>query len=131
MVPDANKTSIGMEYFCNRGDEIWKMSDKDLIQLAKLEIRKLGLSKQASVEDAVVYRQPKAYPVYDRDYQQNVKIIRAFLDTIDNLQTIGRNGLHRYNNQDHSMLTAIMAIANLFGETHDLWAVNTEQSYSE
>jgi protoporphyrinogen oxidase len=131
MVPDANKTSIGMEYFCNRGDEIWEMSNEDLIQLAEQEIRKLGLSKQAAVEDAVVYRQPKAYPVYDRDYQQNVKTIRTFLDTIDNLQTIGRNGLHRYNNQDHSMLTAVMAIANLFGEAHDLWAVNTEPSYSE
>ena len=131
MVPDANKSSIGMEYFCNRGDEIWEMSDKDLIQLAKQEIRKLGLSKQAAVEDGVVFRQPKAYPVYDRDYQQNVKVIRSFLETIDNLQTIGRNGLHRYNNQDHSMLTAKMAIANLLGENHDLWAVNTESSYNE
>jgi protoporphyrinogen oxidase len=131
MVPDANKTSIGMEYFCNRGDEIWEMSDGDLIQLAKKEIQKLGLSKEAAVEDGVVFRQPKAYPVYDRNYQQNVKVIRAYLETIDNLQTIGRNGLHRYNNQDHSMLTAKMAIANLFGENHDLWAVNTEPSYNE
>lgn len=131
MVPDKDKTSLGMEYFCSRGDEIWEMPDGELIQLAKREIRKLGLSKQATVEDGVVFRQPKAYPVYDRDYQRNIKIIRAFLETIDNLQTIGRNGLHRYNNQDHSMLTARMAIANLFGETHDLWAVNTEPSYSE
>ncbi len=131
MVPDVNKTSIGMEYFCSREDEIWKTSDKDLIQLAKQEILKLGLSKQVAVEDGVVFRQPKAYPVYDHDYKRNVEIIRTFLETIDNLQTIGRNGLHRYNNQDHSMLTAKMAIANLFGEFHDLWAVNAEPSYNE
>jgi len=131
MVPDTNKTSLGMEYFCTRGDEIWEMSNEDLIQMATREIQKLGLAKQATVEDGIVIRQPKAYPIYDRDYRQNVQTIRAFLETIGNLQTIGRNGLHRYNNQDHSMLTAKMAVANLFGESHDLWAANAEQSYYE
>jgi protoporphyrinogen oxidase len=131
MVPDPEKTSLGMEYFCNRGDEIWEMPDRELIQMAKREIQKLGLLKQATVEDGVVFRQPKAYPVYDRDYRENVRTIRAFLETIGNLQTIGRNGLHRYNNQDHSMLTAKMAVENLFGEAHDLWAANTEPSYYE
>jgi protoporphyrinogen oxidase len=131
MVSDKNKTSLGMEYFCNKGDEIWELSDNELIQMAKREIQMLGFSTQADVEDGVVFRQPKAYPVYDRDYRKNARIIRAFLETIGNLQTIGRNGLHRYNNQDHSMLTAKMAVANLFGEEHDLWAVNTEPSYYE
>ncbi len=131
MVPNADKTSLGMEYFCNKGDETWEMSDEELIQMAKREIQKLGLSKMAAVEDGVVFRQPKAYPVYDRGYRENVQTIRAFLETIGNLQTIGRNGLHRYNNQDHSMLTAKMAIANLLGEAHDIWAVNTEPTYSE
>jgi protoporphyrinogen oxidase len=129
MVPDKNKTSLGMEYFCNTGDEIWELSDGELIQMAKQEIQMLGLSAQADVEDGVVFRQPKAYPIYDRDYRENVRTIRAFLETIGNLQTVGRNGLHRYNNQDHSMLTAKMAVANLFGEENDLWAVNTEPSY--
>ena len=131
MVPDASKTSLGMEYFCSEGDEIWEMSDDELIQMAKHEIQKLGLAKTASVEDGVVFRQPKAYPVYDREYKDNIQVLRSFLETIENLQTIGRNGLHRYNNQDHSMLTAKMAISNLFGQTHDLWAANTEQSYYE
>lgn len=131
MVPDTRKTSLGMEYFCSEGDEIWNMPDTELIQLAKQELQHLGLADATVVEDGVVFRQPKAYPVYDNEYRRNIQIIRNFLETVENLQTIGRNGLHRYNNQDHSMLTAISAIGNLFGENHDLWAVNTESSYCE
>jgi protoporphyrinogen oxidase len=131
MVPDTSKTSLGMEYFCSEGDAIWSTPDDELIQTAKNEIQKLGLAKAASVEDGVVFRQPKAYPIYDREYKENIQILRSFLETIGNLQTIGRNGLHRYNNQDHSMLTAKMAVSNLFGATHDLWAVNTDPSYYE
>jgi protoporphyrinogen oxidase len=79
----------------------------------------------------MVIRQPRAYPVYDRDYRRHLEVIRRFLATIENLQTIGRNGLHRYNNQDHSMLTGMLAVRNLLGEDHDLWSVNTDRSYYE
>jgi protoporphyrinogen oxidase len=131
MVPDSGKTSLGMEYFCSAGDETWGMPDTELILLAKKELEKLGLASAAMVEDGIVFRQSKAYPVYNSDYRQNIQTIRSYLESIDNLQTIGRNGLHRYNNQDHSMITAIKAIANLTGETCDLWALNAESSYYE
>jgi protoporphyrinogen oxidase len=131
MVPDASKTCLGMEYFCNDGDDLWKMADTELLDLATRELVKLGLATADEVEDGVVLRQPKAYPVYDRDYRQHLKVIQEFLQTIENLQTTGRNGMHRYNNQDHSMLTGLLAVRNLFGEQHDLWEVNTERSYHE
>jgi protoporphyrinogen oxidase len=131
MVPDNSKTSLGMEYFCDEGDEIWTMSDADLVEMATRELVCLGLADSANVEDGVVFRQPKAYPVYDSDYSQHLDAIRSFLATLDNLQTIGRNGLHRYNNQDHSMLTGILAARNILGEHHDLWNVNTDRSYYE
>lgn len=131
MVPDLSKTCLGMEYFCDEGDEIWKMADKDLIELAARELECLNLAKASDVEDGVVIRQPKAYPVYDSEYRQHLEVIQGFLTKFENLQTIGRNGMHRYNNQDHSMLTGILAVRNIFGESHDLWDVNTERSYYE
>ncbi|HBE32984.1 MAG TPA: FAD-dependent oxidoreductase, partial [Cyanobacteria bacterium UBA11368] len=131
MVPDPNKTCLGMEYFCTEGDEIWKLSDVELIDLATRELGRLGLAAESDVEDGVVIRQPKAYPVYDSEYRQHLKTIQSFLSTIENLQTVGRNGMHRYNNQDHSMLTAMLAVRNILGENHDLWEVNTERSYYE
>jgi protoporphyrinogen oxidase len=130
-IPDPRKTSLGMEYFCTEGDETWTMSDAELIELATHELVSLGLADIADVEDGVVIRQPKAYPVYDREYRQHLAVIQRFLAMIDNLQTIGRNGLHRYNNQDHSMLTGMLVVRNLLGEEHDLWSVNTERSYYE
>ena len=131
MIPHAGKSSLGMEYFCSEGDAIWNTPDADLVQLARQELQKLGLAREADMEDGIVFRQPKAYPVYNSDYRQNIEIIRRFLGTIENLQTIGRNGLHRYNNQDHSMITAILAIGNLLGQSNDLWAANTDPSYHE
>ena len=131
MVPDPSKTSLGMEYFCTKGDDIWTMSETELIQLATRELVSLGLADGGDVEDGVVLRQPKAYPVYDREYHEHLEVIQRFLATVDNLQTIGRNGMHRYNNQDHSMLTGMLAVRNLLGESHDLWNVNTERSYHE
>jgi protoporphyrinogen oxidase len=131
MVPEAGKTCLGMEYFCSQGDELWEMSNEDLIELAKREIEALGLAKAYEVEDGTVIRQPKAYPVYDRDYRENLEVIQHYLETFENLQTVGRNGMHRYNNQDHSMLTAVLAVQNLYGGKHDLWSVNTERSYHE
>jgi protoporphyrinogen oxidase len=131
MVPDPSKTCLGMEYFCDEGDEIWRLSDRELIALATRELAGLGLADSGTVEYGTVLRQKKAYPVYDRDYRQHLQVIEKFLANFDNLQTIGRNGMHRYNNQDHSMLTGILAARNLLGEKHDLWTVNTERSYYE
>lgn len=129
MIPDPTKTSLGMEYFCNEGDALWMMSDAELIELAAGELRVLGLN--GDVIDGVVIRQQKAYPVYDAHYHDHLQVIMGYLKTLTNLQTIGRNGMHRYNNQDHSMLTAILAVKRILGEEHDLWAVNTERSYYE
>ena len=131
LVPDASKTCLGMEYFCNEGEELWEMSDAELVALATRELVELGLAKAADVEDGVVLRQPKAYPVYDAEYRGHLRVLEGFLKGIENLQTIGRNGMHRYNNQDHSMLTGMLAVRNLLGEKHDLWDVNTERSYYE
>jgi protoporphyrinogen oxidase len=131
MVPDAGKTCLGMEYFCDEGDALWNMSDTELLDLATKEVAQLGLAKAESVEDGCVIRQPKAYPVYDRDYRDHLQVIQDYIDQFDNLQTTGRNGMHRYNNQDHSMLTGYFAARNLMGESHDLWDVNAERSYHE
>ena len=131
LVPDVRKTSLGLEYFCSEGDAIWTMSDMDLIKLATREIASLGLADINDVEDGVVFRQPKAYPVYDMDYRQHLQVIRQFLATIENLQTIGRKGMHRYNNQDHSMVSGMLAVKNMQGAEHDLWDINTDRSYYE
>jgi protoporphyrinogen oxidase len=131
MVPEQNKTCLGMEYFCHAGDGLWTMSDADLISLATRELDSLGLANAGDVEDGTIIRQPKAYPVYDQDYRKHLQVIQDYLATIENLQTVGRNGMHRYNNQDHSMLTGLLAAKNIMGEHHDLWEVNTERSYHE
>ena len=132
MVPDASKTCLGMEYFCSEGDTLWEMSEPALIELATQEAIDLGLGIQpGDVKDGVVIRQPKAYPVYDGEYRQHLRVIQDYLQQFENLQTVGRNGMHRYNNQDHSMLTAMLAVKNILGGEHDLWDVNTERSYHE
>jgi len=131
MVPDPSKTCLGMEYFCTKGDGVWTMSDTELLDLATIELAKLGLANAADVEDGVIIRQPKAYPVYDHEYRRHLKVIQDYLAIFENLQTTGRNGMHRYNNQDHSMLTGWLAAKNILGENHDLWEVNTERSYYE
>jgi protoporphyrinogen oxidase len=131
MVPDPRKSGLGMEYFCAEGDDLWTMSDAELVELATRELASLGLANIGDVEDGVVFRQCHAYPVYDREYREHLEIIRRFLPTVRNLQTIGRSGMHRYNNMDHSMLTGMLAARNLLGENHDLWSVNTHHSYGE
>ena len=131
MVHNAGQSGLGMEYFCSRGDDLWEMPDAELIALATRELGMLGLADTTKVRDGVVVRQEKAYPVYDGEYRRHVDVIKNYLGTIENLQTIGRNGLHRYNNQDHSMQTAFLAVRNILGEHHDLWDVNTERSYHE
>ena len=131
MLPDDDHSSIGMEYFCNEGDPIWEMDNADLVKMAEKELRKLDLVGDAEVVDGTVIRQPKAYPVYDHEYAEALEVVRNWLDNFPNLQLVGRNGMHRYNNQDHSMLTAMLAVKNILGEKHDLWSVNVEQEYHE
>ena len=132
MVPDSSKTCLGMEYFCSQGDKLWSMSDRELIDIATQEVVALGLLLNIEkIEDATVIRQLKAYPVYDEEYRQHLQVLQDYLKTFDNLQTVGRNGMHHYNNQDHSMLTGLLAPRNLMGEKNDLWEVNTERSYYE
>jgi protoporphyrinogen oxidase len=131
MVPDPDTTSLGLEYFCTEGDTLWNMTDTQLIELGKREIEQIGLAGTGRVIDATVVRQPKAYPVYDTEYAGYLATLKQYLSRFENLQTIGRNGLHKYNNQDHSMLTAVLAVQNVFGARHNLWNVNTERSYHE
>ena len=132
MVPDPSMTSLGLEYFCNEGDELWSSTDEELIELGKREIDQVGLARSEDVVGGCVFRVEHTYPVYDSNYSQHLGIIREFLENLENFQTIGRNGLHRYNNQDHAMLTGMLAVRNLvFGEDNDIWSVNAEQEYLE
>jgi len=132
LVPDLSKTSLGLEYFCNEGDDLWNMPDDELVELARRELEQIGLAKAADIKDGCVFRVPKSYPVYDADYATHLDVIKRFIDQFENMRTIGRNGLHRYNNQDHSMLTGLYAVRDLLhGQKHDLWSVNADQSYHE
>jgi protoporphyrinogen oxidase len=132
MVPDPAKTSLGLEYFCTEGDPLWTSPDEALVALATREVERIGLARAADVEGGCVFRVPKAYPIYDSAYRRHLDTIRAFVDGFENLQTVGRNGLHRYNNQDHAMLTGLLAARNLAGGArHDVWEVNTEEEYLE
>ena len=131
MLPDQNTASIGMEYFCQSGDGLWTMSDGELRALAGGEIEQLGLASAADVIDAAVIRQPKAYPVYDAEYMDALGVVSEWINGLENFQTVGRNGLHRYNNQDHSMLSAMLAARNILGEDHDVWSVNVDRAYHE
>jgi protoporphyrinogen oxidase len=131
LVAEPGTSSIGMEYFCNRGDSTWNMPDEDFVRLASKEMEQLGLAKASDVAWGVIIRQPKAYPVYDTTYRRHLDVLRAWLPKLSNFQTIGRNGQHRYNNQDHSMLTGLAAVHRIMGEPADPWEVNTERSYYE
>jgi protoporphyrinogen oxidase len=132
MVPDAHRTTcLGLEYFCFEGDGLWTSKDEDLIALATKELRSLNLIGDANVCDGTVVRMRKAYPTYDGDYRGHLDAVRAYIDPIANLHCVGRNGMHKYNNQDHSMLTAMMTVWNMQGARHDVWAVNTDFEYHE
>jgi protoporphyrinogen oxidase len=131
MVPDPQKTSVGMEYFCTEGDGIWTMSDSDLVDLASRELSELGLSDIDGIIDSFIVRQPGAYPIYDPNYRDHLEVIKRYLTSIDNLQTIGRNGMHRYNNMDQAMLVGMFAAQNYLDANHDLWEVNEEKEYLE
>ena len=126
-------TCLGLEYFVNEGDETWTAADVDLIELGKKELATLGLVEIGSVINGYVVRQPKAYPVYDADYENSLATLRDYLASEwVNLFSVGRNGMHRYNNQDHSMLAAMVTVDNLLGRSYaDPWSVNVEEAYHE
>ena len=124
---------LGLEYFCNEGDELWSMTDPELIALASDELERVGLRQHITVLDGTVLREPKAYPGYFGSYDR-LPAICNHLDTFTNFYPVGRNGMHRYNNQDHSMLAAMTAVDNIVAGITDkanLWAINTEQDYHE
>ena len=133
MVKDADTVWIGVEYFCYQTDDLWTMPEADMANLAKQELEKIGILKQSEVLDATVIRMPKTYPAYFGTYSRFDEL-RAWFDGFENLFLVGRNGMHKYNNQDHSMLTAMTAVDNIIaGVTgkSNLWAVNTEMEYHE
>ncbi len=134
MVPDPDKACYGLEYFCFEHDGLWNSTDADLIELARRELIQIGLAEESDVVDGTVVRQKKAYPVYDDDYARNVATIRQELENrYPNLHLVGRNGMHKYNNQDHAMMTAMLCVENILSDTklYDLWQVNSDAEYHE
>jgi protoporphyrinogen oxidase len=133
MVSDPSKVWIGLEYFCNEGDSLWSMSNDDLIRLGTAELAKISIIDQADVIDGTVIRMDKTYPAYFGSYDRFPEV-RKYFDSFENLYLVGRNGMHKYNNQDHSMLTAMVAVDNIASgscEKDNIWSVNTEQEYHE
>jgi protoporphyrinogen oxidase len=133
MVPDPNMACYGLEYFCFEGDGLWTSSNEDLIALGTKEIHQIGLTQPSSIVDGYVVRQPKAYPVYDQEYKGHLEVIRQELKNYDGLYLVGRNGMHKYNNQDHSMMTAMLAAKNIIADKplFDVWDVNEDAEYHE
>ncbi len=131
MVPSPDLTTLGLEYFCFEGDGIWTSPDKELQALAVKEAAQIGLIKPEEVINAFIVRMPKAYPIYDQHYHEYVEVIRSWLSQFKNIQPVGRNGMHHYNNQDHSMMTALLAARNIQGGNYDCWQVNTDAEYHE
>jgi protoporphyrinogen oxidase len=126
------RTCLGLEYFVNEGDDLWTMADDDLVELGKRELTKLGLVDAGKVEAGYVVRMPKAYPVYDEHYKHHLRVMRDWLEAhAPNVHPVGRNGMHKYNNQDHSMYTAMLSVENILGADHDVWTVNVEEEYHE
>jgi len=131
MVPDPQMTTLGLEYFCFDTDEVWKKDDLELIEMGKEEVVKLKFASTEQILDGLVIRSPKTYPIYDEGYRERIEVIKNYLSSVKNLQTMGRNGLHRYNNQDHSMLSAIYAIRNILDEKYSVWDINIDDEYHE
>jgi protoporphyrinogen oxidase len=134
LVPDQSLNCYGLEYFCFEGDGLWNSSDSDLVALAKRELAQIGLTQPEDVLDGCVVRQPKAYPVYDDDYAKNVDVVRHELaERFPTLHLVGRNGMHKYNNQDHAMMTAMLCVENILAGrgVYDLWQVNQDAEYHE
>jgi protoporphyrinogen oxidase len=134
MVGDPTLNCYGLEYFCFEGDGLWNSTDEELLKLATAELAKIGLAKPEDVQDGCVVRQPKAYPVYDDHYASHVETIRRELEeNYPNLHLVGRNGMHKYNNQDHAMMTAMLCAENIIAgrPVYDLWRVNQDAEYHE
>lgn len=133
MVPDEDKTSLGLEYFCNENDDFWNMADDQLFKLAASEIERIKICPASDIEDYTVIRVPKAYPVYSSGYKKYMDSVKEYLSRFKNLQCIGRYGLFKYNNMDHSILTGLYAAQNIIENvnTYDTWSVNTEEEYHE
>lgn len=132
MVPKSGVSFLGLEYFCFEGDGLWTSKDEDLIELGRREIDKIGLVRADEVMEGTVVRMPKAYPIYDDIYRGALDVIRKWLATIPNLRSAGRNAMHQYNNQDHSMMTALISARNLLGtDQRDAWMVNHNAEYIE
>jgi protoporphyrinogen oxidase len=134
MVPDEKLACLGLEYFCFEGDGLWSATDEELIALAKRELAFVGLAREGEVRDGCVVRQKKAYPVYDDGYKANVEAIRSELaEKYPTLHLVGRNGMHKYNNQDHAMMTAMLTVRNIMAGApiYDVWNVNEDAEYHE
>jgi protoporphyrinogen oxidase len=133
MIANKNNVWLGLEYFCNEGDDFWKLNDNDIKKIAINELFKIGFINETDCLDTTIIRMPKTYPAYFGSYQY-FNEIREFTDSLANLFLIGRNGMHRYNNQDHSMLTAMIAVENIINgitTKNNIWEVNTEEEYLE
>jgi protoporphyrinogen oxidase len=133
MVKDPNTVWLGLEYFCNDGDMLWEKTDEDLIAMARAELVAINIINDKDFLDAVVIKVPKTYPSYIGSYNEFDKIIN-YVDQFENLFLVGRNGMHKYNNQDHSMLTAMQAVENIKNGVTDksnIWAINTDDEYHE
>jgi len=134
MVPDPSMACYGLEYFCFEGDGLWTARDADLVALATKEIAQIGIVSAADVVKGVVVRQAKAYPVYDDSYKDNVDVVRREIEArFPSLHLVGRNGMHKYNNQDHAMMTAMLTVENILAGTRrfDVWNVNEDAEYHE
>jgi protoporphyrinogen oxidase len=131
MVPDPAMSCLGLEYFCTMGDEIWSKSNDELVALGSRELEAIGLVAPGKIVGGTVVHAPKAYPVYDENYEGALAEIRPHLDAFKNLLTIGRNGTHTYNNMDHSMVTAMLAVRKMLGADHDLWNLDGKDEYLE
>jgi protoporphyrinogen oxidase len=133
LVKDTGTSWVGMEYFCNKGDDLWDQSDEAIKELAIGELEKIGLARKEDLLDSTLIRMEKTYPAYFGTYDR-FEVIRTFVDGLDNLYLVGRNGMHKYNNADHSMLTAMTAVDNIIAGVADksnIWSINTEQDYHE
>lgn len=133
MLSDPAKVWLGAEYFCNENDHVWKLSDQEMIELCATELDRMRIANKSDVLDAMVIHMPKTYPGYFGTYEEFDKL-RAYIDQFENLFLVGRNGMHKYNNQDHSMLTAMVAVDNIIDgvkSKDNIWDVNTEEEYHE
>ena len=134
MIPDPDKACYGLEYFCFEHDGLWYSKDEELIELAKRELLQIGLAEEGDYIDGCVVRQKKAYPVYDDAYAEHVALLRSELEeSFPTLHLVGRNGMHKYNNQDHAMMTAMLCAENIIAgaRLYDVWCVNQDAEYHE